>query len=110
MEARAHRIVFRRGGASGPENDAKMTIVVLDVVIAFIAEGVLAEAETSHDRVVKTLGTREIRDRQVDMIDANDFYAHYGNVEFYNSRVMNTLFGSSTYPANGGHGVNPNLR
>jgi len=60
METWSQGVVFELITASGPEDKAKVAIVVLDMVVSFIRECVLAETQDPHDTVIKPLGTNEV--------------------------------------------------
>ena len=53
-----------------------MAIVVLDMVVTFFGERVLAETENAHHPVIELLGMRQIGDSEVDVIDSNYFDVH----------------------------------
>ena len=76
METWSQGVVLGLFAASGPEDKAKVAIIVLNMVVSFIRECVLAETQNPHDTVVKPLGTSEVRDRDVDVIDADSLGAH----------------------------------
>src|SRR5438552_8430143 len=61
---------------SRPEDKPKVAIEVLDMLVFVIRECVLAETKDTHDAVVKLLGTSEVRDRDVDVIDADYLDIH----------------------------------
>src|SRR5437773_7707458 len=76
METWSQGVVLGLIAASGPEDKAKVAIIVLNMVVSFIRECVLAETQDAHDTVIKPPGTSEVRDRDVDVIDANSLGAH----------------------------------
>lgn len=60
----------------GPQNESKMTVVILDVLITLIGESVLAETEDWHQTIVKVFGSAEVRDGDVDVVDSDDLNCH----------------------------------
>src|SRR2546428_11165611 len=76
METWSQGVVLGLIAASGPEDKAKVAIIVLNMVVSFMRECVLAETQDAHDTVINPLGTSEVWDRDVDVIDADSLGAH----------------------------------
>ena len=60
METWSQGVVLGLIAARGPEDKAKVAIIVLNMVVSFIRECVLAETQDVHDTIVKPLGTSEV--------------------------------------------------
>jgi hypothetical protein len=72
MQTRRVRIVDGVGSRRA-DHDAEVAVVVLHVRIAADREAVLAEAEHAlQNRVVVRLGARQVGNRQVHVVEAND--------------------------------------
>ena len=63
-------------GLGGPQHIAEMAVVILNVKVTLMVEGVLLEAEQGHDLVVVFFGPCELADRDVNMVDADHFDFH----------------------------------
>lgn len=73
VQAGAQWIVSGGAAVRLPENETKVAIVILDVVITFIHESVFAKAENLHHLVVKPLRASQIGNGDIYVINANDF-------------------------------------
>jgi len=76
VQSRTQSIVLGGGVPGGPQDKAKMTVVVLDVMVTFVLERILTEAKNRHHSVIKFLRLLQVRDSNVYVVYANDFDAH----------------------------------
>ena len=57
-----------------PKHKPKMTVEVLDMFLSAKLKLVLSETEHLHDNIVEYFGPLKVRNRDVDMIDSDNFW------------------------------------
>gem|GEM_PF-4230795 len=78
VQAGSQGVVFGFDTVSRSQNKSEMAIVVLNVLLSFVREFVFAETENRHHSFIKFLRTTEVRNRDVNVVNA-----YYLNLRFH---------------------------